>query len=116
MHWPCLLPQHGAGPKHYRKIALTGWQREIIEARPERFVRGLFHSDGSRFINRVTRNGRTYAYSRYNFVNESTDIMRLCGLFLDQLGIAWRMARHNTLSVARREAVARLDECVGPKW
>jgi len=26
------------------------------------------------------------------------------------------MARHNTLSVARKEAVARLDSFVGPKW
>jgi hypothetical protein len=30
--------------------------------------------------------------------------------------MAWKMARPNTLSVARREAVARLDEFVGPKW
>ncbi|MEV4350185.1 hypothetical protein AB0J83_37485 [Actinoplanes sp. NPDC049596] len=41
----------------------------------------------------------------------SDDSRCLAGLDID-----WRMARHNTLSVARREAVARLDEFVGPKW
>ena len=35
---------------------------------------------------------------------------------MDRLGIGWRMCRRNMLSVARREAVARLDEFVGPKW
>jgi hypothetical protein len=35
---------------------------------------------------------------------------------LDRVSIGWRMSRCNTLSVARREAVARLDEFVGPKW
>jgi hypothetical protein len=115
-HWPCLIPQHGPGAKHQRAIELSDWQREVVDRCPERFLRGLFHSDGSRFANRVVRNGRAYTYPRYNFVNESADIMRLCAHYLDRLEIAWRMARHNSLSVARREAVARLDEFVGPKW
>jgi hypothetical protein len=115
-HWPCLFPQHGPGAKHLRKIELVGWQREVVGGRPERFLRGLFHSDGSRFTNAVVRNGKNYVYPRYMFVNESADIMRLCQESLDLLGISWRMARPNTLSVARREAVARLDEFVGPKW
>ncbi|GIE96955.1 hypothetical protein Ari01nite_44200 [Paractinoplanes rishiriensis] len=115
-HWPCLIPQHGPGVKHRRKIQLTDWQQEVVHGEPERFLRGLFHSDGSRFTNRVLRNGKHYAYPRYTFVNESTDIMLLCRSSLDQLGIAWRMARSNTLSVARREAVARLDRFIGPKW
>jgi hypothetical protein len=50
------------------------------------------------------------------FVNESTDIMTLCQESLDRLGVSWRMTRRNTLSVARREAVAELDRHVGPKW
>jgi len=50
------------------------------------------------------------------FSNESADIMRLCQEYLDELGIEWRMCRRNLLSVARREAVAALDEHVGPKW
>jgi hypothetical protein len=115
-HWPCLFPQHGPGPKHERAIALLDWQQEIVGRFPGNFLRGLFHSDGTRFINRVTVRGKTYGYPRYMFVNESGDIMRLCQEALDRLDIAWRMARRNSLSVARREAVAVLDEHVGGKW
>jgi hypothetical protein len=48
--------------------------------------------------------------------NESADILQLCGEALDRLGVAWRFSRRNAISVARREAVARLDEFVGPKY
>lgn len=44
------------------------------------------------------------------------DILGLCGETLDMLGVAWRFSSHNTISVARREAVARLDEFVGAKY
>jgi hypothetical protein len=60
-HWPCLIPQHGPGKKHDRPIELRDWQHDIIAIHPNRFLRGLFHSDGSRFINRVQRVGRTYS-------------------------------------------------------
>jgi hypothetical protein len=116
MHWPCLLPQHGPGKKHDRPIELADWQRRIVDKHPGRFLRGLFHSDGGRFVNHVKRGERHYSYPRYMFVNESADIMRLCQAALDRLGIGWRMARRNSLSVARREAVAELDRHVGPKW
>ena len=114
-HWPCLLPQHGPGKKHERAIALTDWQGHVVRADPGGFVRGLFHSDGCRVSNRVTVRGREYAYPRYMFVNFSADIMSLCQWALDLLGIAWTMNRRNSLSVARREAVAALDRHVGPK-
>ncbi|MDO3704737.1 transcriptional regulator [Micromonospora sp. C28SCA-DRY-2] len=114
-HWPCLLPQHGPGRKHERPIVLTDWQREIVAAHPGHFLRGLFHSDGCRFANRVVVRGKEYVYPRYMFTNESADIMSLCQWALDLLGIAWRMNRRNSLSVARREAVAALDRHVGPK-
>jgi hypothetical protein len=39
-HWPCLFPQHGPGPKHLRPIQLRGWQREITDRHPWRFLRG----------------------------------------------------------------------------
>jgi hypothetical protein len=119
-HWPCLLPQHGAGMKHHRRIELAPWQRIITGQHPGSFARGLFHSDGCRFLNRVRRplahGDRWYEYPRYMFTNESTDILGLCGQTLDQLGISWRYSRRNTISVARRDAVARLDEFVGPKY
>lgn len=118
-HWRCMFPQHGTGKKHARKIALESWQQEIVNEFAEEFVRGLIHSDGSRSTNRVRhtlKNGdRWYEYSRYFFTNESTDIMRLFTDSLDLLGIAWKQSNRNNISVARREAVARLDEFVGPK-
>jgi hypothetical protein len=115
-HWPCLLPQHGPGKKHERCIDLEEWQRKIVDEFPEDFLRGLLHSDGCRATNKVRRGEKTYFYPRYMFANESVDIMRLCQESLDQLRIDWRMCRPNLLSVARREAVARLDDFVGPKW
>ncbi|HEX6469185.1 MAG TPA: transcriptional regulator [Streptosporangiaceae bacterium] len=119
-HWPCLFPQHGAGVKHRRKIQLQAWQQTIVTEHAGRFVRGLIHSDGSRFTNRVRRalptGDRWYEYPRYLFSNESADIRNLFTDALDTLGIEWRYSRSNTISVARREAVARLDEFVGPKY
>ncbi|MEW2330318.1 transcriptional regulator [Micromonospora chersina] len=114
-HWPCLFPQHGPGRKHERPIVLADWQREILTANAGHFLRGLFHSDGSRFANRVTVRGRHYVYPRYLFSNRSADIMALCQWALDLLGIAWRMNSRWSLSVARRDAVAALDRHVGPK-
>jgi hypothetical protein len=61
-HWPCLLPQHGPGKKHLRKIELQSWQRTIVIDNPGCFARGML--------------------------------------------FRWR----------GREAVARLDEFVGPKY
>ena len=57
-----------------------------------------------------------YEYARYLFVNESEDILRLCGETLDRLDVEWRFSKPNTISVAKRGAVARLDEFVGPKY
>ena len=119
-HWPCLFPQHGPGRKHTRKIELQPWQRIMVTENAGRFARGLFHSDGYRGINRVRAElaygNHWYEYPRYLFTNESADILRLCGEALDQLGVAWRYSRRNSISVARRGAVARLDEFVGPKY
>jgi hypothetical protein len=119
-HWPCLFPQHGPGMKHNRVIELAEWQRIITSEHPGNLARGLFHSDGCRFANRVRYQAaageRWYEYPRYMFTNESKDILAICGETLDQLGVSWRYSRRNTISVARREAVARLDEFVGPKY
>jgi hypothetical protein len=114
-HWPCFFPQHGPGKKHDRPIRLADWQQELLKERTGHFLRGLFHSDGCRVTNRVTRNGKTYEYPRYMFANESVDIMKLCQESLNRLGVEWRMCRPNLLSVARRGAVAELDRHVGPK-
>jgi hypothetical protein len=121
-HWICHFPQHGRGRKHERTIAFEPWQHDIVVEHTGRFLRGLFHSDGCRFTNRVAyrnRDGglrREYAYPRYSFDNRSSDILTLCGSALDRLAIPWRYAKPTTISVARREAVAALDRIVGPKY
>jgi hypothetical protein len=111
----CLFPQHGDGPKHLRRIGLADWQRRIVHEQPEAFLRGLIHSDGCRFVNRVRANGKTYKYTRYNFTNASDDIRALFTATCDQLGVKWRQMNHRNISVARRASVARLDEFIGPK-
>lgn len=119
-HWPCLFPQHGPGKKHERRIELASWQQEVVDQFGKEFVRGLLHSDGSRFVNRVRRplkdEDRWYEYPRYNFTNVSLDIQGLFTDALDRLGIAWAQMNKKNISVAKREAVARLDEFVGPKY
>lgn len=122
-HWPCLFPQHGPGRKHDRPIVLADWQRELVEQYPGRFRRGLFHSDGCRITNWTTKRVGTgvdcrvkrYEYPRYFFTNHSTDILDLCESALDLLGVAYRRPKPIHISVARREAVALLDQHVGPK-
>jgi len=103
-----------------RTIELADWQRAIVERYPGEFARGLFYPDGYRGVNRVRRRlragERRYEYPRYLFVNESEDILRLCGQVLDLLGVVWRFSKPNVISVARKDAVTWLDEFVGPKY
>ena len=113
--WPCLLPQHGPGKKHLRKIELTGWQWELIERDPRPLLRGLIHSDGDRHLNTIRHPKKIYRYPRYGFTNRSDDIKQIFCTVCDLLGIAWRVMNAKTISVARRESVARMDEFIGPK-
>ncbi|MCP3423541.1 helix-turn-helix domain-containing protein [Nocardioides pinisoli] len=118
-HWPCLFPQHGPGRKHERLIALEPWQTEMVIAFPGAFLRGLFHSDGARVNNWATRTvggvKRRYDYPRWQFSNRSEDIIGLCCWALDLADVAWRRSGPWTVSVSRKEAVARLDALIGPK-
>ncbi|MQY02250.1 hypothetical protein ACRB68_02800 [Actinomadura sp. RB68] len=119
-HWPCLFPQHGPGHKHTRKIELASWQDEIVANFSQEFIRGLIHSDGCRAMNKVRRQfksgERLYEYPRYFFTNASDDIRMLFTDALDRLGIEWKQNNARNISVAKREAVARLDGFVGPKF
>ncbi|MCZ7460973.1 helix-turn-helix domain-containing protein [Streptomyces sp. WMMC940] len=124
-HHPwCLFPQHGPGRKHERRIVLQSWQREIVDAHPWEFVRGLIHSDGCRNINWTTRlvGGvrKRYEYPRYWFTNVSDDIRRLYTDTLDRLGAEWkectRYGRPYNISVARRTSVALMDAHIGPRY
>jgi hypothetical protein len=40
-HWICLFPQHGAGRKHDRTIALATWQSGLTAKHPAAFLKGL---------------------------------------------------------------------------
>ena len=98
---------------------MADWQREVVEAHPGDFLRGLFHSDGARVRNWATRvvagERKRYDYPRWQFVNMSPEILGWCGEALDLVGVEWRRSNHKTISVSRRESVARLDALIGLK-
>lgn len=110
-HWPCVFPQHGPGPKHKRPIVLNHWQQEIVVANPDRLLRGLIHSDGSRDLNRV--NGKSYP--RYQFTNYSEDIRRIFCRACDDFEIRYTQPSWRAVSISCRRDVARLDRVIGPK-
>ena len=118
-HWPCLFPQHGAGPKHRRQITLRKWQQEIANVHPQLLLRGLVHSDGCRGLNRIRcyyKSGlKVYAYPRYLFTNNSADIRRIFCEGCEAIGVSWRQMNWKTISVNRRADVAKLDQFIGPK-
>jgi hypothetical protein len=101
--------------KHTRRIALADWQQAIVDEHPEQLLRGLVHSDGCRFTNRVVVGGEEYRYPRYNFSNASDDIRRIFTDACDAIGVEWRRMNARNISVARRASVARLDAFIGPK-
>jgi hypothetical protein len=119
-HWPCLFPQHGPGRKHHRRIILEQWQKRIaLELYPEQLLRGLIHSDGCRATNTIRHQlvsgAKQYSYPRYFFYNESADIRWLFIEACIYLEIEFRYTKANTISVAQRESVTKLDSFVGPK-
>ena len=115
-HWPCLFPQHGPGRKHQRHIVLGDWQRAIVAAQPEQFVKGLVESDGCRHVNRVRgTNGQSYEYVRYSFSNRSDEIRAMFRSTCEALGLTVTKTNAWGLAVSRRADVARLDSFIGPK-
>ena len=114
-HWPCVFPQHGPGAKHARSVVLHSWQQDIADRYPDLLLRGLIHSDGWRGDNRVTVRGKTYVYPRYQFVNYSEDIQKIFCRACDVYGVSWRQMKWNTISIARKDDVAKLDLVVGLK-
>ena len=100
-HWPCLFPQHGAAGNttedRARRLAASHRRRY-----PGRLARGLFHSDGCRFVNRVrrriSRRRSLVRYPRYMFTNQSDDILAIAVDALDRLGVSWRFSRRNDIS------------------
>lgn len=117
--WPAAFPQHGAGPKHERTIALEDWQLGLTRRYPAQLVRGLIHSDGSRTINRFSvalpSGSRTYEYVRYFFTNASADIREIFRSHCELISVRCTQSNARNLSVADRVSVAILDAIAGPK-
>jgi hypothetical protein len=109
-HLACLFPQHGAGMKYKRDIALEDWQTEIVEREPWMFIRGLIRSDGCVFVNRTG----PYEYLSYDFSNRSSQIRELFMDACDRVEVEYRGYRRY-VRIYRRESVALMLEHVGMK-
>jgi hypothetical protein len=105
------VPPARARPEARAEDRAHALAAELVDLDPRPLIRGLLHSDGCRVLNWV--NGTPY--SRYHFSNVSANIRGIFGRACDQLGIEWRPNNPWSLSVARRDSVALLDEFVGPK-
>jgi hypothetical protein len=114
-HWICVFPQHGPGRKHERTIELDDWQSHAIRRFPHQFIAGLIHSDGCRVTNSVVVRGKRYEYPRYFFTNRSDDIRDLFRDACQLIGVESRPSNHWSISVAKRESVALLDNFIAPK-
>jgi hypothetical protein len=119
-HLACVLPQHGPGPKHLRRIVLEPWQTEIVAAAPWPFIRGCIRTDGCAFINRTdVHRAEPYEYLSYDFCNMSRDIVDLLVQACDRVGVFTRTtgggSRSWSVRINRRESVALMLEHVGLK-
>ena len=110
--WPCLFPQHGAGKKHDRRIALDGWQQELVNRWPEQLLRGLIQSDGCRFVSTGRCN---WSAPRYAFSNRSADIHGIFRRTCEAMGLGWTASGEHVTYVSRQADVATLDTFIGPK-
>ena len=109
-HLACLLPQHGPGKKHTRRIRLEPWQQAAVAIAPWRFLTGCIRSDGCAFVNRTGR----YEYLSYDFSNRSSDILDLFVGACDHVGVdCRRYERH--VRIYRRASVAAMLGHVGLK-
>ena len=109
-HWSCLLPQHGPGKKHDRRILLEPWQQRQVDAAPWAFLRGCIRSDGCVFINRTGK----YAYESYDFFNYSQDILDLFVATCARVAVECRRYP-NRVRIYQRSSVVRMLEHVGRK-
>jgi hypothetical protein len=109
-HWTCLLPQHGPGKKHDRRVALEPWQQALVDAAPWSFLRGCIRSDGCVFINRTGK----YAYESYEFANLSQDLLDLFAATCDHVGVEYRRYT-KSIRIYRRASVGLMLEHVGRK-
>jgi Homeodomain-like domain len=113
-HLKCLIPQHGAGKKHERRISLEPWQRRLLEEAPWGFLRGCIRSDGCVFVNRTA----PYEYLSFDFCNKSEDIIALFTTSCDLVGVKFRVNCWNgswRVRINRRGSVSQMLANVGLK-
>ncbi len=110
--WIDMFPQHGKGVKHKRDIVLEDWQEEIVDEYLIEFVRGLYHSDGSRTV--PYKGTKKEMRPRYYFTNFSQDIQQLFCDAVAKLGLHWAKSGKN-VSINRKADVAFLDKHIGAK-
>jgi hypothetical protein len=127
-HIAAMFPQVGPGRKHTRRINLDHWQQQIVTKYPQYFVRGLYHTDGCRYIHTDKKGDKVYQSVKYAFVNRSKDIIDLfCGS-CDQLGIGYRVTTKKfialttnevaigwVIQLGRKNEVLKLEKFLGPK-
>ena len=107
-----LFPQHGLGYKSNRDVGLLEWQLKILD--DISFIRGLMHSDGCRYINKVA----DIHYVNYSFANTSRHISAsLCWALRRQkiyFTIVHRKLKENlkpvtVIYIRRKQDVIKLD-------
>lgn len=120
---PMLFPQHGVGAKHNRPIVLEVWQQEIVKTHPVDFMRGLYHSDGSRYIHRQGYN----EYVKFNFTNRSKNIIDLFCQACDDIGLKYTVNTRPfkntrgevnmgwTVTIGRKSDVEQCESLLGIK-
>ncbi len=125
---PKKFPQHGKGKKHERSIVLEQWQQIIVEKYAKQFLRGLFESDGSRYISRIKKKNpeEYYEYVNYSFTNVSIDITNLVINHLKKLNINYKLQhkyknkeekhqKQYVITISKKANVAFMDTFIGPK-
>lgn len=113
--WDDWLPT-GDGAKHTYALRWSDWHGEALRSRPHLVLRGLIHSDGCRFLNRVVVNGKGYSYPCYSFSNRSEQIHSVFEDACARLGVRPTVTGAGIgRRVARREAVELLDLFIGSK-
>lgn len=104
-----LFPQHGRGAKHKRKIELTNWQKDHIRKEPWAFIKGLLHSDGSKFYNKCNK---TWTWE---FKNKSQDIIDIFKWACDLVDLYYTYGKKGSVCFYKKEYVSILNEKVGEK-
>jgi intein/homing endonuclease len=109
---PEIFPQHGAGKKHKRKIALQDWQKDIIRKYPKEFIKGLIHSDGCRYV--IKQSGHEYV--KYELSNRSQDILEHFDWACSLIGVDTRRHSGGRASILRTQKdVEIFQSFIGPK-